>query len=65
MHAMSVLGYLSKLKRSLELAFEAHFLHVSFMQMLILYQLTKFQCHIYFPSQDIKQNLLLSCYLGN
>ena len=32
---------------------------------LILYQLTKFQCHIYFPSQDIKQNVLLSSYLDN
>ena len=32
---------------------------------LILYQLTKFQCHIFFPSQDIKQNVLLSSYLDN
>ena len=23
----------------------------------------KFQCHIFFPSQDIKQNVLLSSYL--
>ena len=30
---------------------------------LILYQLTKFQCHTFFPSQDIKQNLLLSLIL--
>ena len=32
---------------------------------LILYQLTKFQCHIFFLSQDIKQNVLLSSYLDN
>ena len=55
---MPVLGYLP---RALELAFGAHFLHDLFMQMP--YQLTKFQCHIFFPSQDIKQNLLLSSYL--
>ena len=30
---------------------------------LILYQLTKFQRHIFL--QDIKQNVLLSCYLHN
>ena len=28
-----------------------------------LYQLTKFQCHIFFPSGDIKQKVLLSSYL--
>ena len=32
---------------------------------LILYQWTKFQCHTFFPSQDIKQNVLLSSYLEN
>ena len=32
---------------------------------LILYQLPKFQCHVFFPSQDIKQNFLLSFYLDN
>ena len=30
---------------------------------LILYLRTKFQCHTFFPSQDIKKNLLLSSYL--
>ena len=30
-----------------------------------LYQLIKFQCHTFFPSQDIKQNMLLSSYLDN
>ena len=29
---------------------------------LILYQWTKFQCPIFFSSQDIKQNVLLSSY---
>ena len=32
---------------------------------LIPYQLTKFHCHIFFSSQDIKQNVLLSSYLDN
>ena len=27
---------------------------------LIFYQWTKFQCHTFFPSQDIKQNVLLT-----
>ena len=30
---------------------------------LILHQRAKFQCHTSFPSQDIKQNVLLSFYL--
>ena len=32
---------------------------------LILYQLTKFQCQIFFLSSNIKQNELLSSYLDN
>ena len=32
---------------------------------LMLYQLTQFQCHTFFPSQDIKQNVLLSSYIDN
>ena len=32
---------------------------------LILYQWTKFQFHIFFPSQDIKQHVLLSSYLDS
>ena len=32
---------------------------------LILYQWTKFQCHIFFASQDIKQNVLLSSFLDS
>ena len=64
---MAVLGYLPKLKRGLVLAFGAHFLHNFFKNVpyLILYQWTKFQCHTFFSSQDIKQNVLLSSYLGS
>ena len=56
---MAVLSYLPKLKSGLELAFGAHFLHdfstnVSY---LILCLWTNFQCHTFFPSQDIKQNV--------
>ena len=32
---------------------------------LILHLWTKFQCHTFFPSHDIKQNVLLSSYLDN
>ena len=32
---------------------------------LILYQRAKFQCHTFFTSQDIKQNVLLCSYLDN
>ena len=65
---MIVLGYLPKLKRSLGLAPGAHFLYDFFhknVPYLILYRLTKFKCHTFFPSQDIKQNVLLSSYLGS
>ena len=65
---MAVLGYLLKLKRDLELALTSIFFACYFhknVPYLILYQFTKFQCHDFFPSQDIKQNLLLSSYLGN
>ena len=64
----SPLGYLAKLKRSQVLAFGAHFLDDFFRKnvpYLILYQWTKFQCHTFFPSQDIKKNVLLSSYLGS
>ena len=63
---MAVLSYLPKLKRGRGLAFGAHFLHDFSIKMffhLILYQWTKFQCHNFFPSQDIKQNVLLSSYI--
>ena len=55
---MAVLGCLPK-KGGLGLAFSANFPY------LILYQWTKFQCHTFFPSQDIKQNVLLSSYLNS
>ena len=32
---------------------------------MILDQWTKFQCHTFFPFQDIEQNVLLSSYLDN
>ena len=32
---------------------------------LIFCQLTKFQCHTFFPSPDIEQNMLLNSYLDN
>ena len=64
---MAVLGYSPKLKRGLRLGFGAHFLHDFHENVpyLILYKWTKFQCHIFFPSHDIKQNVLLSSYLGS
>ena len=62
---MTVLGYLPKLKRSLGLAFGAHFLHVFSAKVSLFNTLsmTKFQYHTFFPSQDIKQNVL-SSYLA-
>ena len=59
--AMAVLGYVAKSKRGLGLAFGAY----EDVPYLILYQWTKFQCHTLFPSQDIKQNVLLSSYLDS
>ena len=62
---MAVLDYLPKLKGGLGLAFGAHFPHNFSIKMffLIRYQRAKFQCHNSFPSQDIKQNVILSFYL--
>ena len=65
---MPDLCYLAKLKSGLGLAFEAHFLHDfldKHVPYLVLYQWTKFQCHTLFLCQDIKQNVLLSSYLGS
>ena len=65
---MAVLSDLPKLKRGLGLASGEHFLHDLYTKMfpyLILYQLTKFQFHTLFPSQDIKQIVLLSSYLDS
>ena len=50
---MAVLGYLIKLKRGLELTFGARFFHTN-VPCLILYQLTKFQRHIFFTGYQTK-----------
>ena len=65
---MSILDYLAKIKRSLGLAFGAHFLHdfsIKNVPYLILNHWKKFQYHTLFPSQVMKQNKLLSCYLDS
>ena len=57
LHSMTVLGYLPKLKRGLELTFGAHFLRGFFhanAPYLIPYQLTKFQRHIFFTRYQTK-----------
>ena len=64
---MAVLDYLAKLKRGLRLAL-VHIFCIIFCKnvpYLILCQWTKFQCHTFFLSQDIKQNMLLSSYLDS
>ena len=56
LHAMTVLGYLPKLKEGLGLAFGAHFLYDFFHKnvfYLILYQWAKFQCHAFPRYQTI------------
>ena len=53
---MAVLGYLPKLKRDLEPAFGAHFLHDFYIKVFLIYYFIdrqNFQCHTFFPSQDI------------
>ena len=67
LHAMTVLGYLPKLKLGLVLDFGAHFLH-DFCRKIFLFNtalMYKFQSHTLFPSHDVKQNLWLSSYLDN
>ena len=58
-------GFFTKIKRgsgtSFWCTFSAWFFHKNVFY-LILYQRAKFQCHTSFPSQDIKQNVLLSSY---
>ena len=44
--------------------FSAWFFHKN-VPCLILYQWSKIQCHTFFPSQDIKQNVFLSSYLNS
>ena len=63
---MTVLGYLPNLKRGLGLAFGAHFQYYFSIKMFLnTLSIDKVQCYIFFPSQDIKQNVLLSSYLDN
>ena len=53
---------------ALGLAFGAHLLHdlsIKNVSYVILYLWTKFQCHTFFTSQDIKQNVLLSSYFDD
>ena len=61
LHAVTVSDYLGKFNRGLELAFifSAWFFHKIF-SYLILFQLAKFQCHMFFPCQDIKETVLLN-----
>ena len=63
---MAALGYLPKLKKGLGLAFGSHFQnHFSIKMFLNTVSINKVQCYIFFPSQGIKQNALLSSYLDN
>ena len=65
---MAVLAYLVKLKKGLGLAFGAHFLHDFPIKMLLISHSNNgqsFKVIPFFPSQDIKQNLLLSSYLNS
>ena len=65
---MIFLGYLSKLKMSLKLVFGAYFLHdfrLKNVSYLTFYLSRKFQFIPFFPSQDIKQNVILGFYLYN
>ena len=59
-------GLFSKIKKESGTSFwcicSAWFFHKN-VPYLILYHWKKFQCHTLFPSQDMKQNTLLSSYL--
>ena len=60
---MAVLGYLPKLKRDLELAFGTHFLYDFFIKMFFIPYSSNgrsFNVISFLPSQDNKQNVLLS-----
>ena len=67
LHATAVLGYLPKLKGSVT-SFWCTFCAWFFRKIVLyikLYQWTKFQCYTFSPSQDIKQNVLLTSYLDS
>ena len=61
-------GLFTKIKKgcgtSFRCTFSVWFFHKN-VPYLILYHWTKFHCHTFFSSQNIKQNTLLSSYLGN
>ena len=61
---MPVLGYLAKLKSGLGLALDVHFLHDLLIKMFFISPSMDKVSMSQFLSQDIKQNLLLSCYLN-
>ena len=63
---MAVLGYLPNLKRDVGLVFGAHFqFYFSVKTFLNTLSIDKVQRYIFFPPQNIKQNVLLSSYLDN
>ena len=61
-------GLFSKIKKgsgtSFLCAFSTWLFHKN-VSYLILYQWTNFQCHTFFSSEDIKQNVLLSSYFDS
>ena len=69
LHTIATLGYWPKLKSGLGLVFDvpsAWFFHSCMIfSCLLLYRLTKLQCHTFCPSQYIEQNVLLSFDLDN
>ena len=61
-------GLFTKIRKGSDTSFWYNFLHDFFhknVPYLILYLWTKLQCHTFFPSQKIKQNVLLTSYLDN
>ena len=65
---MAILDYLPKLKRGLGLASSAHFLFDFPIKMFIVkYSINgqSFNIINFFPSHDIKQNVLLNSYLDS
>ena len=61
-------GLFTKIKKEFETSFWSTFsvwLFHKNVPYLILYQCPKFQCHTFFSSQDIKQNVLSSSYLDS
>ena len=68
LHLIAVLSYLPKLKWGMGLTWSAHIYCIVFQYKCFLFNtlsIDKVQYHFFFPSQDIKQNVLLSHYLNN